>query len=107
MTNHGDDPIIENEPEGGWVTAPPLYDSEITSLILCRFTGVSPLNDGTCPARALRTHKDEDCLTLFISAEALRDGTVPLEMPALETRVPASGTDATYTPLKRTLDRRP
>lgn len=95
------DDLLPGEPPDGWITAPPLHDSVIASLLLCKYTGTNPLNDGTCPARALRTHRDEDCLVLFHSSEALAAGAIHVDMPAVETRVGAAGSDATYTPLKR------
>lgn len=65
------------EPEGGWVTAPALLDTVITSLVLCRFSGIprGSLSE-TCPARQAGRHKDVDCTSIYYQAEALAAGQV-------------------------------
>jgi hypothetical protein len=86
------------EPEGGWETAPRLYTSPITTIALCKFTGIMPELDMSCVARTDRRHADEDCLQMFYSADAITSMVIPTELPAREVRVPAGG-EPTYTAL--------
>lgn len=90
-----------DEPEEGWQTAEPLVDSQILSIVLCRFTGEKPLgitlqNKPTCSMRALAKHEDVDCLTLYHQADALRSGKIHYDMPGLEVTVPVAGGEPTY-----------
>lgn len=91
---------IEDEPEGtGWVSAPTLVTTEISELILCRFTGEKPSSKVAvgssgigfntalhCPRRLEGTHPDEECLTVYISARNLKRG-IPSSILAEEVRV--------------------
>lgn len=89
-----------DEPEDGWVKSDPLADSEILSIVLCRFTGEKPTSNSEkprCSMRALAQHEDVDCLTLYHQEAALRSGRIHYELPGLEVTVPAgAGNDPTY-----------
>lgn len=93
-----DDDNLDPHPEDGWITAPTLVDTEITSLTLCRFTGRKVKLDTVCVARDLGLHKDVDCASLYLQAEALASGTVDQTLfPEVqeEIRTPAAGDDVT------------
>lgn len=77
-------------PDEGWVTGERLWDSEIASITLCRFSGIAV--DGGCPARRQERHPDVDCEGLFVSIEALRAGTIDLTQFGEGTiRIPMGG----------------
>src|SRR5687768_7905976 len=74
------DETSPDEPDDGWVTSPTLWDTEISTIALCKYAGI-PV-EGTCHARATHRHPDEPCVTLFFSAEALQKG--ELDLPKFE-----------------------
>lgn len=94
--NIEDDARDTGEPEGGW-SAPSkrLYDTEIITLTLCKFTGLR-LDPAVraCVARVDGYHADEDCPAVFFSAVALQRGELDITnfdaIPA-EVRVPFAG----------------
>lgn len=61
-----------DEPEDGWVGARPLIDTEVLSLVLCRFTGERLGLQESCQARVLGRHPDVICHALFLQADALQ-----------------------------------
>lgn len=69
----GKDGIYGGEPEGGWVTAPPLHDTIITSVTLCTYTGILAII-GKCPARELGGHPDVDCYAVYVLQAELEAG---------------------------------
>lgn len=74
--------VSSYEPEGETAVADPLYTSEILAVVLCKYTAslVSiDERDVPCEARGLR-HVDEECRTVFWSADALVRGDVTSEM---------------------------
>lgn len=79
-----------------WQTGPTLSDVEVLSVVLCRWTSVTPDDQGRCIGRLLRLHPDRDCLTLYHQAEALQAGTVHYDLPAVEVTRSAAGSDPTY-----------
>jgi hypothetical protein len=102
MTDHSQDQIGVDEPEGGWVVAPTLVDTQILTIALCRFTGCKP-NDETeasdhvvCPERVKGVHVDEECITLYHQADALRAGLVQYDLAATEVTVSEAGNEPTY-----------
>lgn len=102
MTNHSlDNSGAPGEPDGGWTTAPTLSDTQILTIALCRYTGCKPndeLSDSehiTCPERVKGVHPDEDCITLYHQADALRAGTISYDMPAVEVTA-SEGGEPTY-----------
>lgn len=79
--DHSQEIIADEEPEGGWVTAPTLLTGEIQSLVLCKYSGDRPMESvapGTlqCQARTLRLHKDEACFVFFHNAAAILSGAI-------------------------------
>ncbi len=73
------------EPDGtGWISGPQLVTTEISELILCRFTGDRPVQM-KCPSRSNGTHPDIDCLTVYVSARNIELG-MTSEMLAEEVR---------------------
>lgn len=86
-----------DEPEGGWARAPELSDTQVLSVVLCRYTADKiDSASGQCLARMLRLHPDQDCTTLYHQAEALQAGVVHYDLPAHEVTKPAAGSDPTY-----------
>jgi hypothetical protein len=84
-----------DEPEGGWETAPRLFDTELLVTTLCRFTGFPREHSGRCLEREAGQHPDEECAALYVQAGALRDGRLDLaafgeDIPE-EVRVPFAG----------------
>lgn len=71
-----DDDQDHSEPEGGWVTAPALLDTVITSITLCRFSGDRASVKTGCSVRAGGGHQDVECLSLYFQAEALTSGVI-------------------------------
>lgn len=73
-------PIFEtsesNEPEDGWVASPPLMDTVITSITLCRFSGMPRNPDRPCANRRLGRHENVDCESLYFQADALASGKI-------------------------------
>lgn len=67
----GSDPGPD-EPEDGWVAAPPLHDNIHITLTLCQFTGAPP-EAGICTFRQTRTHPDVDCLAVYILGQRVLD----------------------------------
>jgi hypothetical protein len=97
MNNHASEIIGNDEPEGGWVTAPTLADSQILTIALCRYTGDKPEREGLrCQAREAMMHADVDCVTLYHQAEALASGVIRYDMTAPEVTQSAAGDDPTY-----------
>lgn len=93
---HDDD--IPDGRDTGWQSGPRLYDSELLTLTLCRYTGEPPMVNGECAARAARQHRDVECFQLFFSAEALkREGIDFLNYDGVprEIRLPEGGDEAT------------
>lgn len=101
---HEDDHSVDStgefqEPEGGWITAPLLVDTELLITTLCRFTGVPVGHDAVCAARLDRRHPDVDCRAFYVQVDALRAGQVDLsgfggELPE-EIRLPLIGNEPT------------
>lgn len=74
-----EDTEAHDEPDGGWVVAPALLDTVITSLVLCRFSGLQVSVGGPaggCEHRRLGRHVDVECSSLYFQAEALASGTI-------------------------------
>lgn len=79
--DHSQETIADEEPEGGWVTAPTLLTGEIRTIMLCKYSGERPMEavlPGTlqCQSRVLGRHRDEFCFMNFHSAAALLSGAV-------------------------------
>lgn len=72
MTDHGLEQIGQDEPEGGWVTGPELFDGEVTTVVLCRWTGRRMGLGGPCDMA--HRHPPGDCSALYIQADALTKG---------------------------------
>ena len=83
-----------DEPEGGWQSGPDLTDAEILTIALCCYTGVATDPDSKCPSRG-DVHADVDCVKLYHQADALREGTVHYDLPAVEVTKAAMG-EPTY-----------
>lgn len=110
MSEHGlDNQGGHQEPDGGWVRAEPLIDTEITSLTLCRFTGKQVGLDEFCFDRIHGRHRDITCVTLYFqeaALDALTTGEGELDQASFSTaqeviRVPMFGGDpigTTHTP---------
>lgn len=86
--DHSQEIIADEEPEGGWVTAPTLLTGEIQSIVLCKYSGNRPLESvapGTlqCQARTDRLHKDEECFVFFHNAAALLSGAIEVSVDDL------------------------
>lgn len=80
---HEDDHSVDttgefSEPEGGWISAPQLVDTELLVTTLCRFTGRQVLHTELCPDRLAALHVDIDCRAFYVQAEALAEGRVDL-----------------------------
>lgn len=91
-----DRPALD-EPEEGWTQAPTLTDTQMLSIVLCRYTGNRPEQVTTrCMARSLKLHEDVDCMTLYHQEEALRAGVIHYDLPAVEVTVPVDGGEPTY-----------
>lgn len=89
-----------DEPEEGWVTAPTLFDTVITSITLCRFSGRRASVKNGCDVREGGGHEDTECLSLYLQAEALSGGTVDQSLfPAAQevVRTHAAGDDVVGT----------
>lgn len=102
MRDHTDEPQGDHdEPEGGWVTAPVLYDTELVTTMLCRFTGFPAEASRRCLERENGQHPDVECRALYIQADALRAGQFDLsgfdEIPE-EVRRPFVGDDLSGRP---------
>lgn len=94
---HAPETIASGEPEGGWVTAPTLIDTELLVTTLCRFSGEAVGHEQDCQYRLLRRHPDQECRALYFQGSALNEGLVSLEkFDALpeEVRVPFGGGDS-------------
>jgi hypothetical protein len=75
-----------DEPEDGWVISPELFDGEITTIELCRWTGSRRAFGGTCPLA--HRHAPGECAALFVQADALvKAGLVPPETFELAAQV--------------------
>lgn len=61
-----------DEPEGGWVSAPPLFDTINVTITLCQFSGDQPVA-GECVHRRAERHPDVDCLAVYILAQRVMD----------------------------------
>ena len=100
MREHDTSAPTPDEPEGGWQQAPTLHDSEILSVVLCRYTGQQPIltgdRVGLCDARLYSQHPDVECMTLYHQQEALQGGRIHYDMPATEVTLSLAGTDPTY-----------
>lgn len=59
------------EPEGEWVTAQQLWDTELLVIVLCRFTGIPLSHDQACIEREAHQHPNVECRTMFFQASAL------------------------------------
>lgn len=86
-----------NEPEGGWEGGPDLYDTELVSVVLCKYTGYI-VNDVDQPCEHADTHAPGPCFTLFHSATALTNGTIdiarfPTDITVTEVRAGAFADD--------------
>jgi hypothetical protein len=97
MVDHSKDNLGEHgEPDGGWVSAPQLIDTELLTIVLCRFTGEQLASlDDRCEARTIRLHPDEDCAAVYVQFDALDQGRT-IDMQRLagiqeELRVPFGG----------------
>ncbi|MCW2613070.1 MAG: hypothetical protein JWN08_64 [Frankiales bacterium] len=65
-----------DEPDGGWVAASGLYDSEIITLTLCRFTGYRLLREQECDARTSARHSDVDCHQAYAALPHVLDHSI-------------------------------
>lgn len=96
MTDHGLDSTGEfDEPEGGWVTGPRLFDTELVVTTLCRFTGFPREHSRRCLERENGQHPDEECAALYVQVDAMQRGRLDLsafgEVIPEEVRLPLSG----------------
>lgn len=64
--------LVDGEPEGGWIWAPTLIDTQILQLLLCRFTGDKVTINEPCQARFVMAHPDVECRTVFVQTEGLK-----------------------------------
>jgi hypothetical protein len=71
MRLESSDPV-EGEPEGGWVEAPTLIDTQILQTLLCKFTGDKVTIEEPCQARFGLFHPDVECKTVFVQTEGLK-----------------------------------
>lgn len=86
-----------NEPEDGWETAPLMETGRITTITLCRFTGLKYV-DEACPARAV-SHADVDCWEHYHSATALLQGDIVVDVVAGALEVRENGGDSSVVAL--------
>lgn len=70
--DHSQEQLVHDEPEGGWVTAPQLYDGVIETLILCRYTATRLGLGQPCPMGA--RHPAGECASVYLQAEAISGG---------------------------------
>lgn len=81
-----------DEPAEGWVTAPPLLDTVITSLVLCRFSGDRVSVKDGCSVRLGGGHENVECASIYFQGEALASGTIDQALfPAAQEVVRAHG----------------
>lgn len=101
---HEDDHSVDTtgefqEPAGGWVEGPQLFDTELLVTSLCRFSG-EPVGHGEiCPAWLEHRHPDEPCVAYYVQAAAFREGRIDLSgfgntLPE-EVRLPSAGGEPT------------
>lgn len=74
MTDHGRELIGPDEPEGGWVSSPQLFDGAIEMLIMCRYTATRLGLGEPCPMAA--RHPAGLCASVYLQAEAITSGGV-------------------------------
>ena len=80
----------DGEPDGGWVEAPMLIDTQILQLLLCRFTGDKVSLEEPCRARFGLFHPDVECKTVFVQTEGLKAALVDaLVLPEITDEVRA------------------
>lgn len=96
MNDHSLDSNGEfGEPEGGWETAPRLFDTELLVTTLCRFTGIPRETSERCLEREAGQHPNEECAALYVQADALTSGRLNLaafgDAIPDEVRVPFAG----------------
>jgi hypothetical protein len=93
LEDKGDDVVFPGEPEGGWQTAPLLSDTELISIVCCKWTGLSlKAPEHYCLARDLRGHRDEDCAAVFIRAKDSEGNDIPVGVVS-EITVSTAGDD--------------
>lgn len=74
-----------SEPAEGWEGGQRLYDSELLTVVLCRYTGAR-IEDGRCTAA--ERHPATFCPALYLQAEATRGDVVSFLDTYFDQQVP-------------------
>lgn len=78
MEEHSSTDTFQDEPKDGWVTGQDLFDTEVITTTLCRYTGDQLGPNMECIYRRKRQHPDVNCVAFYHLADAIVDGRVAL-----------------------------